>query len=145
MENDLQEDNVVEIVREIRNRNYEATKHMTCEERRKHNRKRYEKAKANFEKRTATLKPSYDIFMCHVNETDEVEKHIEEGLPIDAVERVRAIRNRRYEETKHMTHEEKRAYDKQRTEKSVAEFKQRTANLKPDYDRFPFLAPKKTQ
>jgi len=27
----------------------------------------------------------------------------------------------------------------------VAEFKKRTANLKPDYDRFPFLAPKKTQ
>jgi len=70
---------------------------------------------------------------------------MDNDLPIDAVERVRAIRNRRYEETKHMTREEKTAHDRQRMEKSVAEFKERTANLKPDYDRFPFFAPKKTQ
>ena len=63
-------------------------------------------------------------------------------LPTDAVEMVREIRNRFYEETKHMTREEKMAHDRQRMEKSVAEFKKRTANLKPDYDRFPFLAKK---
>ena len=63
-------------------------------------------------------------------------------LQDNVVDMVRAIRNRRYEETKHMTQEEKMAHDRQRMEKSVAAFKERTANLKPDYDRFPFLAKK---
>lgn len=63
-------------------------------------------------------------------------------LPKDAVERVRAIRNRHYEETRHMTREEKRDYDRNRIDKNVAEFKALMANVKPDYDRFPFLAKK---
>ena len=60
-------------------------------------------------------------------------------LPIDAVERVRAIRDRRYEETKHMTREEKQAHDWQRINKSYAEFKELMANANPDPSRFPFL------
>jgi hypothetical protein len=70
------------------------------------------------------------------------EKSMDNSLPHDAVERVRAIRDRHYEETKHMTREEKRAYDDQRRAKSVAEFKQLMKDSKPDYDRFPFLAGK---
>jgi len=62
MDNNLQEDNVVEMVREIRNRNYEATKHMTLEEKREHDQKRYEQAKASFVKRTANLKPDHERF-----------------------------------------------------------------------------------
>ena len=38
-------------------------------------------------------------------------------LPIDAVERVRAIRNRHHEETKHMTIEEMWDYDQKRIDK----------------------------
>ena len=41
-----------------------------------------------------------------------------DNLPHDAVERVRAIRNRNYEATKHMTHEEKRAHDRKRYEEA---------------------------
>ena len=63
-------------------------------------------------------------------------------LPIDAVERIRAIRDRHYEETKHMTREEREAHDWQRRDKSYAEFKERTKNAKPNYERFPFLAKK---
>ena len=66
-------------------------------------------------------------------------------LPIDAVERVRAIRDRRYEETKHMTREERDAYNRQRIDKSYAEFEERTKNAKPNYERFPFLAKKSEQ
>jgi len=64
-------------------------------------------------------------------------------LPHDAVERVRAIRDRHYEETKHMTCEEKRVHDSARMTKAVTEFKALMANAKPDYERFPFLAPKR--
>ena len=64
-------------------------------------------------------------------------------LPHDAVERVRAIRDRHYEEIKHMTREEQRAHIDARTAKAVAAFEERMANAKPDYERFPFLAPKK--
>ena len=66
-------------------------------------------------------------------------------LPTDAVEQIREIRNRFYEETKHMSCEEKQEHDRKRTEQSVAEFRKRMANLKPDYDRFPFLAKKKIE
>jgi vacuolar-type H+-ATPase subunit I/STV1 len=41
-------------------------------------------------------------------------------LPFDAVERVREIRNRRYEETKHMTREELREYNHKRYEEAKA-------------------------
>ncbi|MCL2710623.1 MAG: hypothetical protein FWE95_07065 [Planctomycetaceae bacterium] len=68
---------------------------------------------------------------------------MENKLPHDAVERVRAIRDRHYEEMKHMTREEKRAHIEARTAKGAAEFKALMANAKPDYERFPFLAPKK--
>jgi len=68
---------------------------------------------------------------------------MENSLPHDAVERVRAIRDRHYEETKHMTREEKRAHDSARMTKAVAEFKALMADSKPNYERFPFLAPKK--
>ena len=64
---------------------------------------------------------------------------MDNDLPDDAVEMVRAIRNRHYEETKHMTREEKRAHDR----KDYDAFKKLLANAKPDYERFPFLAPKK--
>jgi hypothetical protein len=57
MENEL-EDNVVEMVRAIRNQHYEETKHMTREEKREHDRKRYEKAKAYM----ATVKPDPSQF-----------------------------------------------------------------------------------
>ena len=63
-------------------------------------------------------------------------------LPHDAVERVRAIRNRHYEETKHLPREEKQASARKRIDQSVAEFEKRMANTKPDYDRFPFLRAK---
>ena len=62
-----------------------------------------------------------------------------EILPRDAVERVRAIRNRRYEETKDMSREEQQAHARRRIDKSVAEFEKRMADTQPDYDRFPFL------
>ena len=49
----------------------------------------------------------------------------------DAVAMVRAIRDRHYEETKHMTTEEKRAYDRKRYE----EAKKQMAAVNPDdYD-----------
>ena len=48
-----------------------------------------------------------------------------DDLPRDAVERVRAIRDRYYEATKHMTPEEKWEYDKKRYE----EVKRRRANV----------------
>ena len=64
---------------------------------------------------------------------------MENDLPHDAVERVRAIRQRHYEETKHMTREEKKAHDDARIEKSVAEFTKLMKEVGPDYDRFPFL------
>jgi len=66
---------------------------------------------------------------------------MENDLPTDAVEMVRAIRDRHYEATKHMTREEKRAYG----QKEYEEAKEYMANLKPDYDRFPFLAKKSEQ
>ena len=68
---------------------------------------------------------------------------MDNDLPHDAVERVRAIRDRHYEEMKHMTREEKRAHIAARTAKAVSSFEARLANAKPDYKRFPFLAPKK--
>jgi len=64
-------------------------------------------------------------------------------LPDDAVEMVRAIRDRHYEEIKHMTREEQRVHIEARTAKGAAAFEARMANAKPDYERFPFLAPKK--
>jgi len=59
-------------------------------------------------------------------------------LPIDAVERVREIRRRHYEATKHMTPEERRAYDHQK----YLEAKASMATIKPDRSRFPFLRKK---
>ena len=59
-------------------------------------------------------------------------------LPDDAVEMVRAIRDRHYEETKHMTREEKREHDRKRYEKA----KEWLASGKPNPDRFPFLVGK---
>ena len=59
-------------------------------------------------------------------------------LPINAVELVRAIRDRHYEETKDMTREEKRAHD----EKRCLEAEKWFASVKPNPARFPFLAKK---
>ena len=67
---------------------------------------------------------------------------MDNDLPDDAVEMVRAIRDRHYEEIKHMTVEEQRAHIKARTAKAVASFEALRANAKPDYERFPFLAGK---
>jgi len=59
-------------------------------------------------------------------------------LPHDAVERVRAIRDRLYEETKHMTPEEFREHNKKRYEEN----KEWMASIKPEPSRFPFIAKK---
>jgi hypothetical protein len=61
---------------------------------------------------------------------------MDNDLPDDAVEMIRAIRTSHYEETKHMTVAERRAHDQQ----SIDEFDALLANAKPDYERFPFLA-----
>ena len=66
---------------------------------------------------------------------------MENGLPHDAVERVRAIRDRYYEATKHMTFEERWEYDKKRYEEN----KKWWADVKPDPSRFPFLPQKSEQ
>jgi hypothetical protein len=63
---------------------------------------------------------------------------MENDLPHDAVERVREIRNRHYEETKHMTREELRAHNQKRYEEAEKWF----ASVKPNPSRFPFLAKK---
>ena len=47
MEHETQ-DNVVEMVRAIRNRHFEDTKHMTREEKREHDLQRYEKPNCRF-------------------------------------------------------------------------------------------------
>ena len=60
----------------------------------------------------------------------------------NVVEMLRAIRDRKYEEIKHMTREEQRAYIEARTAKGAAVFEARLANAKPDYERFPFLVQK---
>jgi hypothetical protein len=60
----------------------------------------------------------------------------------NVVEMLRAIRDQKYEEIKHMTREEQRAYIEARTAKGAAAFEARLANAKPDYERFPFLAKK---
>jgi len=65
-----------------------------------------------------------------------------DDLPDDAVEMVQAIRDRHYEEIKHLTREEQRAHIEARTAKGAAAFEARLANAKPDYERFPFLAKK---
>ena len=59
-------------------------------------------------------------------------------LPHDAVERVRAIRDRYYEETKLMSEEERWDFDKKRYEEARAWMD----TIKPDPLRFPFLAGK---
>jgi hypothetical protein len=56
---------------------------------------------------------------------------MENDLPNDAVEMVRAIRTRHYEETKHMTREERRVHDK----KGYDDFKKLMKEVNPgDYD-----------
>ena len=67
---------------------------------------------------------------------------MENDLPTDPVEMLRMIRDRHYEDTKHMTQDEKRVYDKKRIDTSNNEFEQRIASLQPDFDRFPFLSKK---
>ena len=56
----------------------------------------------------------------------------------DGVAMVRAIRDKMYEETKHMTPEEKWEYDSKQLERA----RERLAATKPDPSRFPFLAKK---
>jgi hypothetical protein len=63
---------------------------------------------------------------------------MENDLEDNVVEMVRAIRNQHYEETKHMTREEKRIHDCKRYEEAENWF----ATIKPDPARFPFLAGK---
>ena len=60
------------------------------------------------------------------------------ALPTDAVEMVRAIRNRHYEATKNMTREEKREFDRKRSER----FELLRKQVNPDLSRFPFLTKK---
>ena len=56
---------------------------------------------------------------------------MQNDMPKDAVAMVREIRNRHYEETKHMTREEKRAHDQQK----VDNFKKLMKEVNPaDYD-----------
>ena len=63
---------------------------------------------------------------------------MENDQPTDAVERVRVIRDRYYEETKLMSEEERWDYDKKRYEEARAWMDA----IKPDPSRFPFLAGK---
>ena len=56
---------------------------------------------------------------------------MDNNLPVDAVERVRAIRNRHHEETKHMTNEEMWDYAQKRIDKFEALMKEVNPN---DYD-----------
>ena len=55
--------------------------------------------------------------------------------PKDAVEMVREIRNRKYEETKHMTREEKWAYE----QKGVDNMKKLMKEVNPDEFDFSWL------
>ena len=64
---------------------------------------------------------------------------METEIQDNVVEMVREIRNQHYEETKHMTREEKREHDQKKYEKA----KEWLATGKPDYERFPFIAKKK--
>jgi len=57
----------------------------------------------------------------------------------NVVEMVREIRNRHYEETKHMTYEEKRAHDSARMAKSVARFEALMKEVNPDDYDFSWL------
>jgi hypothetical protein len=59
-------------------------------------------------------------------------------LPDDAVEMVRAIRTRHYEETKNMTREEKKAHDKKRYDN----FKKLMKEVNPDDYDFSWLKTK---
>ena len=63
---------------------------------------------------------------------------MENEIQDNVVEMVRTIRNQHYEETKHMTREEKLEHDRKRYEKA----KEWLASGKPNPDRFPFLAGK---
>ena len=63
---------------------------------------------------------------------------MENELQDNVVEMIREIRNQHYEETKHMTREEKRAYDDKRYEESEKWF----ASVKPNPERFAFLPQK---
>ncbi len=67
----------------------------------------------------------------------------QDDLPLDAVERVREIRRRHYEEIKHMTREEMREHNCNRMRKSEAEFKSLRDQVKPDDFDFPFLSKRK--
>ena len=64
---------------------------------------------------------------------------MENDLPIDAVEMVREIRDRYYEATKHMTREEKRAFD----QKEYEEAKKYMASVDPSKYDFSWLPKKK--
>jgi len=64
---------------------------------------------------------------------------MDNDLPHDAVERIREIRNRKYEATKHMTREELREYNRKRYEKAKAWLD----SVKPDPESFPWLHEKK--
>jgi hypothetical protein len=128
----------VERVRAIRDRHYEETKHMTREEKRAHDSAKMAEAVAEFKKLAKEANPDdYDFSWLR---SKEEEKSVDNDPTDDAVEMIRAIRDRHYEEVKHMTREEQRAYVKERTAKGAAAFKERLANAKPDYERFPFLA-----
>jgi len=144
MGNDISYDvlphDAVERVRAIRDRHYEEIKHMTREEQRAHVEARTAKAVAEFKKLAKEANPDdYDFSWLRSKE----EKSIDDDPVDDAVAMVRAIRDRHYEEMKHMTREEQRVHISARMAKAVAEFEARMANAKPDYERFPFLAPKK--
>ena len=60
-------------------------------------------------------------------------------LPNDAVEMIREIRNRNYEATKHMTREEKWAYE----QKKVDNMKKLMKEVNPDDYDFSWLRKKK--
>ena len=62
---------------------------------------------------------------------------MDNDLPDDAVEMVRAIRTRHYEETKHMTIEERRAHDKN----DYDAFKALLANAKENYMKISIVSP----
>jgi len=66
---------------------------------------------------------------------------MENDLPTDAVEMVRAIRDRHYEETKHMTRDEKREHDQKRYEAA----KKSMASIDPSKYDFSWLPKHKSK
>lgn len=116
-------DDPMAMIQAVREKIYEETKDMSHEEFSLHLRKQCESACRRIELIDAV----------------PVEKPVfVKAPPDDPVKMVRAIRNKHYEETKNMTTEQRREYDRQKTES----FDRRKGQVNPDDHEFPFLSQK---